>query len=216
MTRKILPILLVCLATLSAALVTSAQAPVGLPAGSPPAKVNLSWTASATPAAQLAGYDVFRATTAGGESGTSALNGTSPIAGTSYIDSTAIGGTTYFYTVSAQGTVALGSKLSAFSNEITVVVPTNPVPPVLGIATFSISKGANNTKIIVASYKEQTPGVQTAYQLWSGTTLLKYGTPALSADGTYSFKWTVKKANAANPSFTIEDAAGNISTSIAE
>ena len=184
-------------------------APVGLAAGSPASKVNLNWTASATPAAQVAGYDVFRATTAGGEAGTTALNGATPVVGTAFVDSTAVAGQTYFYVVSTQGT---NSKLSAFSNEVTAAVPSNPAPPVLGVVTFSIlPQGKKET--IVASYSETTPGTHTAFQLWSGKGLLKSGVPTLANDGKYSVSWTGAIASAPHPSLTIEDDAGNVATS---
>jgi hypothetical protein len=59
--------------------------------------VILSWTASTT--AGVVGYDVYRGTTAGGESATP-LN-SSPITGTTYTDGTVQAGQTYYYVVTA-------------------------------------------------------------------------------------------------------------------
>ena len=199
------------LAMMAIAIPAQAQTtPTGLAAGSPASKVNLAWTAS-TPVTgvTIAGYDVFRSTTSGGEAGTLALNGSTPITGTTFVDSTGTPGATYFYVISAQSTAG---KLSAFSNEATATLPANPNPPTLGVVTFSIVNGPNNTKIIAAAYTDTTGG-QTAYQLWSGSTLLKSGTPAIAANGSYSFSWKVKKALLTTPSLTIEDAGGNVATS---
>ena len=206
--------LLLLVMALFAAIPAHAQTvPTGLAAGSPASKVNLNWTASPpVTGVTIAGYDVFRSTTSGGEAGTPALNGSTPITGTTFTDSTGVPGMTYFYVISAQSTAG---KLSAFSNEATAAIPANPAPPVLGVVTFSIVNGPNNTKIIAAAYTDAS-GAQTAYQLWSGSTLLKSGTPAIAANGAYSFSWKVKKALLTTPSLTIEDAAGNVSTSVVD
>jgi hypothetical protein len=201
---------------LVAAVPPASQAPVGIAAGSPPAKVNLSWTASATPAANVAGYDVFRSTSPGTEAGTTALNGATPITTTAYIDSTAVAGTTYFYTVSTQSTAALGSKLSAFSNEVSAVVPSNPAPPTLGVVTFSVVPAAGGKQeTITASYQENAAGAQTEYQLWSGAAVLKQAKPSIAASGAYTVTWTGKITSAPKPSLTVEDDAGNVATSVA-
>jgi endoglucanase Acf2/fibronectin type 3 domain-containing protein len=73
-------------------------------------EVDLSWNA---PSGSVTGYYVYRATSPGGES-TTPLNST-PISGTSFIDTTVAPQTSYFYTVKA---VNVGGA-SAASNEAT-------------------------------------------------------------------------------------------------
>ena len=181
--------------------------PIGQPNGTPPAVI-LNWTASVTPGV---GYNVFRATATGQESGTPALNGATPITGTTFTDTTVTGGQTYFYTAAA----TLAGAQSKFSNEITAAIPVTPAPPTLSAPTISISTGPNNTKIVAASYTD-TPGVQTAYQFWSGSTLLKSGTPTPTSTGAYTFSWKVKKALLSMPSLTVSDATGKTFSTIAE
>jgi len=82
--------------------------------GSP--DVILSWGAS--PSSGITGYDVFRGTNSGGESSTP-LNST-PINGTSYVDTKVTAGMTYYYVVTAVGS---NGVQSAPSNETEAVVP---------------------------------------------------------------------------------------------
>jgi len=100
--------------------------PVGLPNGTAHSTA-LSWTASVpVSGVTIAGYNVFRSTTSGGEAGASALNGATPIAGTSFTDTSVVAGTTYFYVVAAQSTTG---NQSGFSNEATDTIPNNPSNP---------------------------------------------------------------------------------------
>ncbi len=77
-----------------------------------PNLVNLSWAAAGgTPT----GYNVYRGTTSGGESATPINSVPLPAGTTTYQDSTAIPGNTYYYVVKAID----GTALSAGSNEVT-------------------------------------------------------------------------------------------------
>ena len=88
------------------------SAPTGLTATpTSPTQMNLSWTA--TPGTEVNGYNVFRGTTPGGRS-VSPINGSTPVTGTTYSDTTASGGTTYYYTVEAVN----GAGSSAASSEV--------------------------------------------------------------------------------------------------
>lgn len=79
--------------------------------------VILSWTASVT--SGVAGYDVYRGTTSGGESLTS-LNST-PITGITFSDENVTAGLTYYYVVTA---VAAGEvSQSTASNEASACIP---------------------------------------------------------------------------------------------
>lgn len=79
--------------------------------------VVLTWTAS--PTSGIAGYNVYRGTSTGGE-GTVAIN-TSPITVLTYADTNVTPGTQYFYIVKA--VAANGVTLSAASNEANATVP---------------------------------------------------------------------------------------------
>lgn len=78
--------------------------------------VSLSWTASTS--ANVTGYNIYRGTASGGPYATK-LN-SSPVVGTSYTDSTAQAGQTYYYVATA---VDSSSSESAYSNQAQAVVP---------------------------------------------------------------------------------------------
>ena len=97
--------------------VVSPAVPTGLTvAASSSTQADLSWTA---PSATVAGYNIYRGTTAGGES-TTPINST-PIAGTSYVDATALPGNTYYYVVKA----IVGSAVNGVSTEAHLTMPSS-------------------------------------------------------------------------------------------
>jgi hypothetical protein len=79
--------------------------------------VILTWTASVT--SGVAGYNVYRGTTSGGESST-ALN-SMPINGTNYMDANVTAGASYYYVVTAVASNDVTQ--SAGSNEASATVP---------------------------------------------------------------------------------------------
>ena len=81
----------------------------------PSRNVLLNWTASTSP--EIVGYNVYRATLPGGAY--QQLN-TSPVSGTSYVDTDVVPGQIYFYVTTA---VDQKSSQSAFSNEAVALVP---------------------------------------------------------------------------------------------
>src|SRR5262245_21230777 len=84
-------------------------------------RVSLNWTASTS--ADVAGYRVYRGTTAGGPY---VLLNSSPVVGVSYEDSTVQNGQTYYYVATA---VDNSNQESVYSNEAQAVVPrANPQP----------------------------------------------------------------------------------------
>ena len=109
--------------------VTVPGAPSGLTAKAGNGSAALSWSApSSTGGTALLGYDVFRGTTPGGETGTP-LNA-SPITATAYTAAGLTNGTTYYFTVTAVN--AQGS--SAASNE----------------ASSAPAKGASSTSLTLS------------------------------------------------------------------
>jgi hypothetical protein len=85
--------------------------------------LNLAWSLSPTPG--ITSQLVFRGTTPGGENMASPYatitNGTA----TSFLDTTGVAGTKYFYVLEA----CIGAICSAPSNEGSGVFPTLPAPP---------------------------------------------------------------------------------------
>ncbi len=101
-------------------LAISTASPIAAPTGlgvstSTPDQINLSWTA---PNGTVTGYNVYRGTATGGELATP-INST-PLAAsaTSYQDTTALPGNTYYYVVKAIS----GASLSPASNEVNATV----------------------------------------------------------------------------------------------
>ncbi len=93
----------------------AATAPSGLTATDNFAyAIDLSWTA---PSGTVSGYNIYRGTTAGGES-TTPINAT-PVTGTTFQDTTVIPSNTYFYVVEAVNTA--GSSVT--SNEASATTP---------------------------------------------------------------------------------------------
>jgi len=76
--------------------------------------VTLSWNPSSSP---VSGYNIYRSTVSGGSY--SKIN-SSTITTASYTDQTVVGGSTYYYTVTAVS----ANMQSGYSNEVKVVVPT--------------------------------------------------------------------------------------------
>jgi hypothetical protein len=103
-------------AGISTTIETVPPAPVVSPATGSVNQITLNWTDTAH---VVTGYNIYRGTTPGGENYSSPINGSTPVTGTSYIDS-APSSSTYYYTVEAATT---GGSSTA-SNEVndTVVV----------------------------------------------------------------------------------------------
>ncbi|HUY14245.1 MAG TPA: hypothetical protein VMX16_11545 [Terriglobia bacterium] len=81
----------------------------------PSHSVSLSWTASTSTG--ILGYNVYRSLTSGGPY--SKLNST-PVSGTTYLDSSVIAGQTYYYVATAVGQ---GNVESAYSNQAAATIP---------------------------------------------------------------------------------------------
>ncbi|MGA8182229.1 MAG: IPT/TIG domain-containing protein [Terriglobia bacterium] len=85
-----------------------------LPSGFTYHSIDLLWSAPSTSTIAIAGYNVYRGNTSAGPFGL--LNGSSPLATTSFIDATVEGGTTYYYEVKSVDTSGVESP------------PAGPVP----------------------------------------------------------------------------------------
>jgi hypothetical protein len=196
---------MICLVFLP--LLTSAQA-VEQPNGTPHQTV-LSWaTSPPVTGVTVSGYNVYKSSTSGGESGTKAINGATLVSGTTYTDASVTPGATAYYVVEAQSSTG---NQSVPSNEVSATTPNNPNPPVLSAAIVSINVNGKK-ETITASYTDTNPVAKTAYQLWSTTGLLKSGEPSVASSGSYLITWSGATANAPHPSLTVEDDSGNVAT----
>ncbi len=95
----------------------------------------MSWTAAT---GSVTGYNVYRGTTAGGESATPINSSPLPASATSYADPTAVGGSTYYYVVKAIN----GLAISPASNEAGVAMPTSGAVTTVNLAAYyNVSPG---------------------------------------------------------------------------
>ena len=103
-------------------LLTTPGAPSELVAKRGNGKVSLSWVAPiSNGGSPVTGYDLYRATSSGGESQATPIG----VGGTSYTDSGLSNGTTYYYEVAAVNSLGVGQD----STEVSVTPATTPGPP---------------------------------------------------------------------------------------
>src|SRR5205814_1316495 len=103
--------------------VTVPGAPAGLTATASDGKVTLSWTAPASGGAQVAGYNVYKGTKSGGETGP--VNGSSLVTATGYKVTGLVNGTTYYFRVTAVNKLCLRDA-PAVAKAVPVTVPGAP------------------------------------------------------------------------------------------
>ncbi len=161
------------------------SAPTGLTATPGDGQVSLSWTASAT--GSPTGYNVKRSTISGLETNI----GTS--ASTTFTDSTAINGTTYFYEVS--GTNAAGEGFNSTEVSVSPLTPPGQPQDVAAIAgvnsvnlTWDTTSGASGYLVL----RGTTSG---AYTVTNAVTTNSYF-DATAAGGT-TFYYVIQATNAA-------------------
>ena len=118
---------------------TAPSAPQGLQATAGNAQVSLSWSAPASNGgSQVTGYRIYRSTSSGSETLLASPSGT----GTSYPDTSAVNGTTYYYKVSALNAVGEGP----LSNEASGT-PVDLVPPVEPLSILDPFNRANENPL---------------------------------------------------------------------
>ena len=134
---------------------TAPAAPTGLAATAGNGQVALSWTASTG----ATSYNVYRGTSAGGESSTAIATG---ITTTSYTNTGLSNGTTYYYTVAAVN----GSGTSGYSNEASAT------PNVTTYALTVNSGSGSGTYAAGATVTVTANAPQSGYQFagWTGAT----------------------------------------------
>jgi len=112
---------------LGATAISRPAAPGGVPAATAGAggTIALAWTA----VTGVAGYNVYRRTSAGSYDFSAPRNGATLVAGTSWTDGDTANGTTYVYTVRAAITGAGGAPVESVSSAETGPVAADGVPP---------------------------------------------------------------------------------------
>ena len=114
---------------LAVSMVAPVAAPAGLTASTAAQNVvNLSWSA---PGTAPGGYNVYRGTSSGGESDIPLNSSPLPGNATSYQDTTAIAGNTYYYVVQAVN----GSATSPSSNEVAAALPASGTSTAVDLAS---------------------------------------------------------------------------------
>jgi fibronectin type 3 domain-containing protein len=142
---------------------TVPSAPSGLVASGGAGSVSLSWSAPASDGGSpVTGYNVYRGTSAGGESATPMATG---VTTTTFTDTTAVNGTTYFYTVAAVNAVGV----SAQSNEASATP--QPAATVPSAPQSPTASGGNGTVTVSWSPPTSNGGAAiTGYNVYRGTT----------------------------------------------
>jgi Phosphoesterase family/Fibronectin type III domain/Carbohydrate binding domain len=175
------------------------SAPQSLAAAGGSGSVGLSWAApSSNGGSPVTGYDVYRGTSAGGESATPIA---SNVATTSYTDAGATNGTTYYYKVAAVNAVGVSPQ----SNEASAT-PQQPatVPPAAPTGLTATAAGPGQVNL---SWTAAVPGTApvTGYQISRG------GTQIATSTGTSYSDTTVSASTAYSYTVTAVDSAGNTS-----
>jgi fibronectin type 3 domain-containing protein len=171
---------------------TLTLAPTGLTATGGNNVVNLSWTA---PTGAVS-YNIYRGTAAGGEATTPLATG---VTTTSYSDSTAVNGTTYFYTVTAvNGNASPLASESAASNEASAGTPpaapatltATPVGPNKGASSITLNWAASTGATSYNVYRSLNGNGETGAALATGITGTTYTDSTAAFGTTYFYKVT--------------------------
>ncbi|MGO8669784.1 MAG: fibronectin type III domain-containing protein [Capsulimonadaceae bacterium] len=173
-------VLALCLVSATGAFAVAPAAPTGLIATAGSAQVALTWTASTG----ATSYDLYRATTSGGEAATAYKTG---ITATSYTNTGLTNGDTYYYTVSALDS----GGTSAQSAEATATLTPN-APTGLAAAstttqvslTWTATTGATSYDV----FQGTASGAESSTPIATGVTAASYANTGLVAGTTYYYE----------------------------
>ena len=136
--------------------ITRPAAPMGVQgAAGVAARIDVGWSS----VAGAAGYNVFRRTSAGAYG--AALNGATPVAGTTFADLTSVNATSYHYTVRAVITGAGGAQVESADSAESAAVTADSVPPPVPSATL-VTSGGNVMSVTRCSIASGTRYINSA------------------------------------------------------
>ena len=177
---------------------TVPSAPQLLAAAGGSGSVSLSWAApSSNGGSPVTGYDIYRGTSAGGESATPIA---SNVTGTSFSDKSVDNGTTYYYKVAAVNAVGVSPQ----SNEASATPQQPATPPAAPTGLTATAAGPGQVNL---SWTAAVPGTApvTGYQISRG------GTQIATSTGTSYSDTTVSASTAYSYTVTAVDSVGNTS-----
>ena len=164
-------------------------------AASSSTRVTVTWT-EATSGLPIATYTVYRGTSK------ASLGSLGVTKNTSYTDTTAAAGQTYYYAVQAKDT---GGDLSPMSATATVTTPMAPAAPTALAAT------ANTSTKVTVTWSESSPGLPiTSYKIWRGSTPSNLSNVATRTSATY-IDTTVTSGNTYYYAVQAVDSGGDVS-----
>jgi fibronectin type III domain protein/malectin (di-glucose binding ER protein) len=171
-----------------------AAAPTNLTATPGNAQVTLSWTASEG----ATSYDLYRATSAGGESGTPVKTG---ITTTSYVDPSLTNGTKYYYKVAA---VAAGGPGPSSSEVSATPAPSVPAAPTnlaaaAGNAQVSLTWTGSSGATSYNVYRGTSAGGESGTPVKTGITTTSYVDPSLTNGTKYYYKVAAVSSSGTSP-----------------
>jgi fibronectin type 3 domain-containing protein len=191
---------------IGAAAPVAPSAPQSLAATAASGSVSLTWAPPASNGgAAVTGYNVYRGTSAGGESATPiAAN----VAGTSFTDTGVVNGTTYYYTVAAVNSAGVSprsNETSATPASVQATVPSAPQSLTAkgadGSVSLSWAAPSSNGGSPVTGYdiyRGTSPGAETATPIAANVSATGF-TDTSAVNGT-TYYYTVAAVNAAGVS----------------
>jgi fibronectin type 3 domain-containing protein len=185
---------------------TVPTAPTGLVASAGNGSVMLSWTAPASNGGSpITGYDVYRGTSAGGESPTPIATN---VAGSTYTDTGVTNGTTYYYKVTAVNAVGQSPQ----SNEANATPKAPAAAPSApqgltatggnGTVALSWTAPASNGGSAVTGYdvyRGTSAGGESSTPVATGVTTTSFNDTGLTNGTTYYYKVTAVNAVGQSP-----------------
>jgi fibronectin type 3 domain-containing protein len=161
--------------------VTIPPTPTGVTATAGVVKVTLGWTASSG----ATSYNVYRGTSAGGES--SYATG---ITTTSYTDTSVTAGTAYYYKVAAVNSAGTSAESSEVSATPTSGVPPTPtgVTATAGVVQVALGWSASSGATSYSVYRSTSSGGEGTTAYASGLSSTSYTDTSVTAGTTYYYK----------------------------
>ncbi len=149
----------------SSTIITVPSAPSALTATPGNNQVSLSWTApSSNGGSSITGYNIYRGTTAGGESATPIATG---VTSTSFVDTGVTNGQTYYYVIKAVNSAGTSSASNeANAKPVSSTIITVPSAP----SALTATPGNNQVSLSWTAPSSNGGSSITGYNIYRGTT----------------------------------------------